>query len=103
MPFNYTVPFNYIYPLPSLRVMLHLLPPLPLDFRLLFEGGRFLALLLRPPLRIEGDRFIVDGEAVWKSRTKTSPSPPQKKIVMGMRERTPALVAVTATIPHCLH
>ena len=47
--------------------MHQLLPPLPLDFRLLFEGERFLALrLLRPPLRSEGDRFIaVVAGAVW--------------------------------------
>ena len=49
--------------------MLQLLKPLPLDFRLLFEGGRFIfiALLLRLPLRTKGNRFIVDGEAVWKA------------------------------------
>ena len=40
MPFNYTVPFNYIYPLPSLRVMHRLLKPLPLDFRLLLLRRR---------------------------------------------------------------
>ena len=83
--------------------MLHLLPPLPLDFRLLFEGGRFLALLLRPPLRSEGDRFIADGEAVWKAvYARRRPSRPPDALVetgLEMAAHTPtgALVPLKAT------